>query len=235
MPIRNIIREVPPEQCEFSYYFDDDGIREAGGDFCYNLFIITRERWNRISGFQADEYKRIVQELDYIAEEFEALRDGDSAYKSYKEIMHDYRISYTPNRCHALKELIFGMDDTSDPETVAAYLTIKTGREWDTVSATGYCQGDFCTVVYCKDFHKEPLAYGEIWLGAGREFCVIDLDDDGNEIDTCYGFIVADCQAWKDEDYKRLVCEWDGLNPEETELQMIENAWTRTEYEYRTA
>ena len=32
--IKNIIREVPPEACELSFYFDDDGLTEAGGDFC---------------------------------------------------------------------------------------------------------------------------------------------------------------------------------------------------------
>ena len=35
-----IIREVDPESCDFSYYFDDDGLSEAGGDFCYTLFIV---------------------------------------------------------------------------------------------------------------------------------------------------------------------------------------------------
>ena len=68
-----IIREIPPEQCEFSYYFDDDGIKEAGGDFCYNLFIIMRDCWNRVSGFQADEYQSISDQLREIAEEIEAL------------------------------------------------------------------------------------------------------------------------------------------------------------------
>jgi hypothetical protein len=34
-----IIREVPPEQSNFSFYFDDDCFTGAGGDYCYNLFI----------------------------------------------------------------------------------------------------------------------------------------------------------------------------------------------------
>lgn len=82
---RYIIHEIPPEQCEFSYYFDNDGIKEAGGDFCYNIFVIMRERWNRISGFQADEYKRISDQLREIAEDIEA---GPGEYfRSYSHIM----------------------------------------------------------------------------------------------------------------------------------------------------
>lgn len=234
--IKNIFREVAPEATDFSFYFDDDGIKEAGGDYCYNLFIVCREGWGRLSGFQIDEYREIVKRLDWIEEEFTAHQDGTGAYKSYKEIMEDYGLHYTPNACHALKELIFGSNfDSSDPETVAAFLTIKTRRPWDVVSARGYSQGDYCQVVYCKDFHKEPEAYGEIWLGAGREFEYIALDDDGNEVDTCYGFIVADCQAWRDEEYKRLLCEWEGCKPEETALEMIDGSHTYTKYEYRTA
>lgn len=233
--IRKIFREVSPEATDFSFYFDDDGIKEDGGDFCYSLFIVQRERCGRLYGFQIDEYREIVKRLDWIEEEFTAHQEGTGAYKSYKEIMEDYGLHYTPNACHALKELVFSMDDSSDPETVAAYLTIKTGKPWDVVSARGYCQGDYCEVVYCKEFHKEPEAYGEIWLGAGKEFEYIELDEDGNEIERVGGYIIADCQAWKDEDYKRLLCVWEGCKPEETALEMIDGSRTYTQYSYRTA
>lgn len=42
--IKYIIREVPPEQTEFSFYFDNDGLKEIGGDYCYNLFIVAQSR-----------------------------------------------------------------------------------------------------------------------------------------------------------------------------------------------
>lgn len=72
-------------------------------------------------------------------------------------------------------------------------------------------------------------------MGCGKEFCVIDVDEDGNETDKCYGYIIADCQAWKDEDYKRLVCEWAGIDEEETRLEMIDGSTTQTIYSYRVA
>lgn len=232
--IKHIFREVSPEATDFSFYFDDDGIKEAGGDFCYNLFIVQRERYGRLYGFQIDEYREIARELYNVADDFDNV---PGAYTpSFKQVMKDYGLHYTPQRCHALKELVFDDEfDSENPETVAAYLTIKTGKAWDVASARGYSQGDYCQVVYCKDFHEEPKAYGEIWLGAGREFEYIALDDDGNEIERVGGYIIADCQAWRDEDYKRLLCEWEGVKPEETALEMIDGSHTWTEYEYRTA
>ena len=42
--IKHIIREVPPEQAYLSFYFEDDGLTSAGGDYCYNLFIVAQSR-----------------------------------------------------------------------------------------------------------------------------------------------------------------------------------------------
>lgn len=232
--IKNIFREVSPEATDFSFYFDDDGIKEAGGDFCYNLFIVTREGLGRMYGFQIEEYRRITEKIRELSEDFETV--PGEYFPSYKAAMEYHGIRYSPNRCKALKDLLLSEDlDDSDPETVAAYLTITTGRPWDVASATGYSQGDYCEIVYCKDFHENPRAYGEIWLGAGREFEYIALDDDGNEIERVGGYIIADCQAWKDEEYKRLLCEWEGCKPEETAIEMIDDWSTHTEYTYRTA
>ena len=45
---------------------------------------------------------------------------------------------------------------------------------------------------------------------------------------------MADCQAWKDEDCKKLVCEWEGIPEDETELQMVDGYTVSTIYSYRT-
>lgn len=120
-------------------------------------------------------------------------------------------------------------------EKTAEYLTLKTGKEWATDSARGYCQGDYVKVVYCKEHYTGGVEnYGEIWLGAGKEFNVVDLDEDGEEAHACGGYIIADSQAWKDEDYKRLVCEWAEIDEAETRLEMIDGQRTYTKYTYRT-
>ena len=144
-------------------------------------------------------------------------------------------ITYNSRKCHALKEL-FKDFDANEPKDIATYLTITTGKTWATSSARGYCQGDYVDIVYCADRYKNGVKnYGEIWLGCAKEFEVIDLDENGEEVDACGGYIVADCEAWRDEDYKRRICEWARIAPEETQLEMIDGARTYTEYSYRAA
>lgn len=242
--IKNIIREVAPEACDFSYYFDNDALTGRGGDYCYNLFIIGDGR--QVGSFNEREYSRVQSEADLILDNFSNVGSGPYDFVSYKEAMQNAGIEYNPRLCHALKE--WAKDaDTAEPETVAAYLTITTGKKWETDSVRGYSQGDYVDLVYCPEHYKNGVEnYGEIWLGCAKEFCVIDVEDyqepeeEGGkptytEGDTVYGYIVADCEAWRDEDYKRIVCEWAGINEDETRLEMIEDSHTYTKYSYRVA
>ena len=247
--IRSIIREVEPEACDFSSYFDGDCFTEAGGDFCYNLFIICDDGWGRISGFNADRYKDIVRDADRLIDAFNDVEyPGNcynwTGYRSYKEAMEDFAIPYNSRKCHLLKERAKDAD-TSKTEDIAEYLTIITGKKWDVDSVRGYSQGDYCEIVYCPDHYLDGVkAIGEVFLGCAKEFCVIDVEDfeiDENgeahytETDSCYGFIVADSEARYDEDYKRLVCEWEGLKEDETRLEMIDGYHTYAKYDYRVA
>lgn len=231
---KHIIREVAPEACDFSFYFDDDGLTSAGGDYCYNLFIVSNDGWGRISGFNIEEYKNVQRQAENIIDEFESV-GGWNNYSSYKEVMQDFCIPYNPHKCHLLKEWAKEAD-SSEPESIAEFLTITTGKKWDVSSARGYCQGDYVDIVYCPEFYKSGVeSYGEVYLGAAKEFCVIDLDENGEEADSCYGYIVADCQAWHDEDYKKIVCEWAGIDAEETQLEMIDGCNYSRSYSYRIA
>lgn len=232
--IKHIIREVAPECSDFRFYFEDDGLTSASGDFCNNLFILG----GRCCGdFNMTEYKDIQNTMRGIIDGFSDVAEGYKDYfQSYKAVMDYYKVPYASRRCHDLKQWAPNGDE-DDPESVALYLTIVTGKKWDVVGVCGYCQGDYVQVIYCEGFHerKQAEAYGGIWMGCGKEFCVIDVDEDGNETDKCYGYIIADCQAWKDEDYKRLVCEWAGINEEETRLEMIDGSTTQTIYSYCVA
>lgn len=234
-----IIREVPGEQAELSFYFDGDCFNENAGDYGYTLFIITNDGWNRLDGLNIDEYKRVQEQAENILDGFsdveDRVMDYDGHNYTYKDIMQDYDIPYTSHKCHLLKQWAEGAN-VDKPESIAAFLTITTGKEWAVSSAHGYCQGDYCNIVYCKQFYPENVRkYGEIWLGCSKEFCIIDVDENGEEGDSVYGYIVADCEAWEDADYKRIVCEWEGLKPEETRLEMIDGQHTYIKYEYRTA
>lgn len=237
--IKNIIREVPAENADLQFFFDDDGLTERGGDYCYNLFIVCNNKWDRISGFNIEEYKRVQKKAQAILDDFNEVDDGFITYDgkkyTYKQAMKDNGIEYTSHKCHLLREWA-KYADTDKTESIAEYLTIITSHKWETASAYGYCQGDYCEMVYCPEHYKKGVqAYGEVYLGCAKEFCVIDMDENGEETDTVYGYIVADCEARGDDDYKRLVCEWAGIKPEETRLEMIDGYHTYTKYEYRTA
>lgn len=237
--IKNIVREVPGEQAELSFYFDGDCYNENSGDYNNTVFIVCNDRGHRY-GLNIDEYNRIVERAEGISEGFYDVehKDAWTNYETYKEVMQDWSIDYTSHKCHLLKEWYNGGGDVDDADSIAEFLTITTGKTWDVQAVHGYCQGDYCEVVYCADNYsdkKTAKTFGEVWLGCAKEFCVIDLDENGEETDSCYGYIVADCEAWHDEDYKRLVCEWAGIDPEETRLEMIDSYSTVTKCEYRTA
>lgn len=245
--IKNIIREVAPEACDFSLYFDCDGLSGHGDEYYNNLFIVSRDRWGRIDGgINTEEYERVQREAENIIDSFERVGGGMYDFISYKEAMEYVGVPYNSRKCHALKEWA-KTADAYEAEAVAEYLTITTGKKWAVSSAHGYCQGDYVEMVYCPERYPDGVKnYGEIWLGCGKEFCVIDVEDyqepeeEGGEPtytegDTVYGYIVADSEAWRDEDYKRIVCEWAGINEAETRLEMIDGQNTYTTYSYRVA
>ena len=247
--INYIVREMSPESADLSYAFDNDGLTERGGDWNYNLFIVTD---NRHRGFNEKTYADVQHDADAIIDAFNQVigRRSEYAwwtYRSYKEAMEQNGIPYNPRKCHALKEWAEDAD-VAEPEDIAAYLTITTGKKWNSIGVCGYCQGDYVDVVYCEDHHSKDSAkyYGECWLGCAREYGVIgvenyETDKNGeasyDEGDSCYGYIVSDSQAWREADVKRLVCDWACIPEDETVLELIDwnNVRTYTHYGYRTA
>ena len=252
--INYIIRQVSPEHADFSYYFDDDGLTGAGGDYCYNLFIVAQSR--NVGGFNEEEYQSLQTEIEELFENYDDIinKYEYAQYSSVGAMLLDLGLIdniHNTKRIKEIKDWLKACQEKPNPpyrnyrimaeafpeETTAEYLTLRTGKQWSTDSARGYSQGDYVKIVYCEELehYKDGVQhYGEIWLGAGREFYVIDLDENGEEIDTCGGYIVADSQAWKDEDYKKLVCEWAGIPENETRLEMIDSYKTVMQYTYRT-
>ena len=237
--ITNIIREVPAEHSDFSYYFDDDYINGKAGVENSIMYIIAWDR-GRYWGINADEYNYLEDKARGLIDDFCEV-GGEYGRKSYKAVMEAYGIKYSPTKCGKLKKWAeYALEHYSETAPdLAEYLTITTGRPWDVVDARGYYQGDYCEVLYCKDCHSEEAAqaYGEVFCGAAKEFCVIDLDENGEEVDKCYGFIVADCElkGYRDEEYKRIVCDWACLDEETTVLEMIDGYSTCVNYSYRVA
>lgn len=237
--MKHLIREIEPESAELQFYFDGDTFTSRAGDFCYTLFIVVNEGYGRLSGLNIDEYKEVKQRAGRILDGFNYVDNGGRNYDgkkaTYKECMEDENIRFNPTTCARLRKWSENADEDK-PEDIAAFLTIITGRKWDVSSARGYCQGDYCELVYCTDIYTEQdidIA-GDIYLGCAKEFCVVDYNDDGTEYDDAtYGYIVADCQVRTDEDYRRIICEYAGIEPEDTTLELINGYSTHTTYSYR--
>lgn len=146
-----IAKEVNPAHVDFSFYFDDDGLKSVGGKNCA-VYIVPADR-RRYDGFNMDEYREIEQQSQAVIDDY---ADGYPIEETLKEWAK-----------HA---------DTSDTDSIAEYLTLTTGEEWTVKSFTGYSQGDYCEVVYCIN-HYTPEhinEIGKLWLGCGTEFCIDD-------------------------------------------------------------
>lgn len=237
-----IIKQIPPGGRGAYVLFEGDTFTENAGGIEYALFPLFLDRWRMYPAINKNLWEEITRTAENVSEDMSGIRDDGEARNSYsrtyKEVLQDYGIKYSPTACHRLKAWNEEHEDApTSPESIAAYLTITTGRPWNVKSAYGYCQGDYAEIVYCEDVYsrKDAEAAGEIILGAANEYSITDLDDDGNELETVYGYIVADCQAWRPEDVKSLVCSWEGIDPEEAVLMTIEDSYTRTEYKYTEA
>lgn len=232
---KHIFRQVPPEQADFSFYFDDDGLTEASGDYCNILFIVENRNF---SGLNMEEFDRVYETLNEVLDKAYDIANKESwAYESMGALLLAYGLIDNIKQTRRIKRFkeFFNNENTDIDklETVAEYLTITTGKEWETASARGYRQGDFIEGLYCTESYPDGIQnYLEIWLGAGKEFSFIALDENGEEVDEVYGYIVADSEANDSRELKTLLCKWGGVPEEETELQIISGTRTYTTYEY---
>lgn len=236
--IRHIIREYKADYSDTEYYFDDDGLTEKSGDFCNTLFIVYKEGYGRKSGLNIDKYKELEEKANNIISGFEnyGYIDCYGEKTTYKRIMEDEGIEYNSTKAHKLAKWAKDLHYIHDIDDVADFLTIITGEKWDTTSACGYCQGDYVELLYCLSHYKEGVKqYGEVWLGCYKSFGIFDIDENGEEDCGVFGYIVADCEAWRDEDIKKLLCEREGLKIDETQIEFIDGVETHTTTKYRIA
>ena len=143
-----IAKEVSPSHVDFSYYFDEDGLKSVGGENCA-VYIIPGDR--RRYGFNVEEYREIELHAQTVIDDYENGYPVEETLKEWAEYA-----------------------DPHNTNDIAEFLTITTGEEWTVKSFTGYSQGDYCKVVYCVS-HYTPERINEIgnfWLGCGTEFCI---------------------------------------------------------------
>lgn len=231
--MKNIIREVSDP--DFEFYFDGDCFNKYSGDYNNTLFIITSDYYgyshHYYSALNKEDFEDLKKDVSYCLTDVEDKIDGYNDYfKSVKEIMEYYNLPYNPTNCKKLKDLANG-EDFESPKTLAAYLSIKTGKKWDTYVSRGYCQGDYAEIVFCRDNYKEDdlNIISDMYWGMGKEFCILF---DGDEDNAVYGYYIADCEYRTNEDLKTYFCKMEGFEEDETVLEMISGSRTYTKYEY---
>ena len=230
-----VFTEIEPEATEFEFEFDGDTFKETSGDYCNTLFIITSDGYGRYSGFNYDEYKKQLDEMNCLIDEFIQVSEQSGCYEgaTYKEIMQSYNVPFNPTKCHKLK-LLAEEKAGSDISKLCDYLTIKTGKQWEITSVNGYCQGDYAEILYCPKNNSKEIAKreGELWLGCGKEFSLSTYYEDEEEPETVYGYFIANCEYITDKELKNKLCEYEGIEPENCTLKLITNTYTRTITEY---
>lgn len=240
--------QVPPEAADFDFLFDDDYISGREG-LEYAVIGLSNDYYREDAFLNADLYKEINQAIEEIEEAFEDIRTGDgwysSFYSSYKEAVNDILnkyCTYSPRLVADLKKL-FNKDDY----TIAEFLTVITRKQWTAKNYRGYCQGDYCTLIYCGDVHKRKYInlLGDAAVGCVSEFCVSEneIETEGRAVDDiieeareacCYGFFVCDDDLWSDSG-RESIAEQIGARPEEVEVLTIEGSRVITQYDYKIA
>lgn len=193
-----IAKEINPACVDFSFYFDDDGLKSAGGENCA-VYIIPADR-RRYGGFNLEEYREIELHAQAVIDDYEDGYPIDETLKEWAK--------------HA---------DTRDTDSIAEFLTITTGEEWEVKAFTGYSQGDYCEVVYCKARYSEEhiTEIGKFWLGCGTEFI----------IDGCRGYFVIDELRWEEgEKLRQYLANSYGCKPEELEVYLYAGEHIVTDY-----
>jgi len=203
-----IAREYSPCSIDFRNYFDYDGMKEAGGENCAVYIPGGRNSY----GFNNDELQEIVKQAEAILEGFEDI--GSRYYSTHKEVMLDYGIAYTSRKCYLLKAWAKNAD-AYKLDDIAGFLTITTGKKWETRAFHGYSQGDYCEVMYCVERYTEQwiTEIGNFWLGCGTEF----------EIDNCGGYYVMDTVRWHEgAELVRALADMHGCNPDDLEVHLYD-------------
>lgn len=245
---------------EWDFLTDDDGIKTAGGTNC-EVFVIGDRGTCYLN---KSEYESICGDIDALVEEFDNLTDlkdrgysradinAYSYYQSYKDIVNDVLrddryLKYSPTLIKRLKTFAENYDCYS-LEQVAEFLTITTSKEWIYTTYRGYCQGDYCEMVYCADVHSKEymdlIGYGTV--GCVTEFSISenpieiadrDIDDiiEDAQADCCYGYYLTDDDVWNEDIMKSKLAEMAGCTIDEIAVIIIENTYTTTHHDYKVA
>ncbi len=208
-----IAKELPPEEIDFSFYFENDTF--LGKD---SAIYIPQSRY--IRGLNTEAYDEIVSQAESIIEGFHDI--GKHYFETFKDVMEYNSVSFTKETYSLLRKWAKNAD-TNNNHDIARYLSIVTGKSWNVRTFRGYVQGSYCQVVYCTDCHSEEFINeaGNFWLCCGTEFC----------IDGVSGYYVLDTIRWEEnEKLVNLLAEYACCKPADLNVYLYKGSHTVADY-----
>ena len=170
--------QVAPENTDFSYYFDDDGLKEK-----YSIVINSGGR----NGAKFNE-----EFLDDFINVWDEYGWNDSMIVALDRVLtgenFENRKKLTIKDVNDLKKLYEDSDGGEYLETAGAFYEIITRKKWEVKSFYGYSKSDYCKILYRPDQYSEESIneVGHVWIGRASEFI----------IDDCGGYYVIDDIVW---------------------------------------
>lgn len=218
-------RQVPPEWQESPLMRDDcfpDGLllfgnrdyqdhpRDFAGDLCRNLGELA-DAWDDFNGGLCAWYDSWAAALaDLVTPDGRPEYTRQERKKDWPDVLDVYAAN--------------GYRD--DPETIAAALTLITGRRWDCCTLRGCCQGDWQNCVYdATIWDADSLERLETeYFNTGSEWHVCEAGSDD------YEFSVY-CHEWSDDGIRREIADAAGVSPEDVTLQKFTGYERIAQYE----
>ena len=218
-------KQVPPEHQE-SPLFDNE--------WPENVYVFGNRHYNQ----HADRLEEIRRALDDLASEWGDMNDGGSSYyESWIDALNDIlppdatRSEYTRQERLELAKLAAQFEwcsSSAENSILCRVLELITGREWESGTLHGCCQGDWQDIIYPAEYGREWLeAFEAEYFNTGSEWCVKENEDDPGYYQYCTG--------WNDDLIRAEIASAAGCDPCDVVLFKF-TGWSRSaSYEEVTA
>lgn len=218
-------KQVPPEYQESPLFY---------GDWPENVYVFGNRSFNQ----HAERLEEIRAALDELSDVWEELNDGGSGYyESWIDALRDIlphddaRDEYTRPERLELAKLAAQFEwcsSSAENSILCRMLELITGREWESGTLRGCCQGDWQEIIYPAEYGQEWLEVFEAeYFNTGTEWCVKENEDDPGYYQYCTG--------WNDDLIRAEIASAAGCNPGDVILLKF-TGWSRSaSYEEVTA
>lgn len=216
-------KQIPPEHQESPFFLEKE--------YYENVNIFGNRDYTSHTSALFDALPGMLDELFSVWCDF---TDGcpRDYYNSWEDALNDIappqgRPEYTrEERKHTWPALL---EDWNGPRqrTLCRALTLITGREWDSCTLRGCCQGDWQDCAFLvEEWSAAALERLEAeYFNTGTEWIVHDENTAPASVDDINGFSIY-CTAWNDDGIKKEIANAAGGRPEDVALYAFDG-WTR--------